>query len=130
MKIGIISCQKNSQMGCAGKEACYSCFDAVNNKKGAFEQYDKVEIVGISNCGGCPGRRIKARIKLLKNECGAEKIHFSNCSFIDPKCPYIDFDEISKQISKEIDTEIVYGTHTLIKKENNIKCTCNDSKKD
>ena len=48
MKIGIIRCDEHS-VSCAG----YSCFPAVRDRTGAFEEYNAVELIGFDTCGGC-----------------------------------------------------------------------------
>ncbi len=127
MKIGIIACEKMIKMGCPGKEACVSCFKAINEKSGAFERYKDVELVAFTTCGGCPGKRFPMRLKLLKNACGAEAIHIANCTFLEPECPYIDFDSICGKVMKEIEIPIVFGTHSLVKK-GAVICTCDEKK--
>ena len=128
MKVAIIACQKMVEMGCPGKEACVSCFKAINEKSGAFERYKDVELVAFTTCGGCPGKRFPMRIKLLKTAAGAEAIHIANCTFLQPECPYINFDEICKKLMEELEIPIVFGTHTLVKK-GEVVCTCGDDKK-
>ncbi|AEF96022.1 CGGC domain-containing protein [Methanotorris igneus] len=127
MKVAIIACQKMVEMGCPGKEACVSCFKAINEKSGAFERYKDVELVAFTTCGGCPGKRFPMRIKMLKNACNAEAIHIANCSLLEPKCPYINFEEIAKKLMEELEVPIVFGTHTLVKK-GEVVCTCGDKK--
>jgi predicted metal-binding protein len=125
MKVAIIACQKMVEMGCPGKEACVSCFKAINEKSGAFERYKDVELVAFATCGGCPGKRFSMRIKMLKNACNAEAIHIANCSLLEPKCPYINFEEIAKKLMEELEVPIILGTHTLVKK-GQVVCTCGD----
>ncbi|WP_456471703.1 CGGC domain-containing protein [Methanocaldococcus sp.] len=123
MKVAIIACQKMVEMGCPGKEACVSCFKAINEKSGAFERYKDVELVAFTTCGGCPGKRFTNRVKLLKNAVGAEAIHIANCTFLEPKCPYINFEEICKKLAEELEIPIVFGTHKLVKGIE-LVCTC------
>ena len=53
MKLGIIRCQQTEDF-CPGN----GCFKAVEHKKGAFEGTgEDIELVGFTNCGGCPGKR-------------------------------------------------------------------------
>jgi predicted metal-binding protein len=55
-KIAIIICSRYQSCG-GGK-----CFRAVRERAGAFSRYPKdepLEIVGFSNCGGCPGGNIE-----------------------------------------------------------------------
>ncbi len=131
MKVAIIACQKMIEAGCPGKEACVSCFKAINEKSGAFERYSNVELVAFTSCGGCPGKRFGSRVKLLKNAVGAEAIHIANCTFLEPKCPYINFEEMSKCLMEELEIPIVFGTHTPVKNNShNVVCTCGDKKEE
>ncbi|ADG13378.1 Protein of unknown function CGGC region [Methanocaldococcus infernus ME] len=123
MKVAIIACEKMVLSGCPGKEACVSCFKAINEKSGAFERYKDVELVAFTTCGGCPGKRFTSRVKLLKNAVGAEAIHIANCTFLEPKCPYLNFEELSKKLMEELEIPIVFGTHKLIKGLE-LVCTC------
>jgi len=104
MKIGIIRCDEISTR-CAG----YSCFPAVLNKTGKFEEYDNIELVGFETCGGC-GRgktdKITARATRLKEK-GAETIHLSNC-LLGP-CPSKEL--YQKTLVGEMGIPIVMGTH-------------------
>lgn len=127
--MGIIACEKMVMMGCPGKEACVSCFKAINEKSGAFERYKDVELVAFTTCGGCPGKRFPSRIKLLKNTCDVETIHVANCTLLEPKCPYIDFENIIERLMRELEIPIVLGTHRAVKKDNNVViCTCGEEK--
>ena len=72
-KIGIIICDRYRSCG-GGK-----CFRALQEREGAFDIYDKdenVEVVGYTNCGGCPGGNIEYAPEEMKNN-GAETIHFA-----------------------------------------------------
>ncbi len=104
MKIGIIRCDEHSDT-CAG----YSCFPAMQNKTGKFEEYDEIELVGFEDCGGC-GRgkadKIVDRATRLK-ERGAEAIHLANC-LIGP-CPSKELFE--KALVEKIGLPIIKGTH-------------------
>jgi len=104
MKVGIIRCDEHSNT-CAGS----SCFPAMQNKTGKFEEYDDIEIIGFDTCGGC-GRgkadKIMDRaVRLKKN--GAEVIHLSNC-LVGP-CPSKDL--YQKTLEEEMGIPIVMGTH-------------------
>ena len=104
MKIGIIRCDEHSE-ACAG----WSCFPALKNKTGKFEDYDEIELVGFDTCGGC-GRgkadRIVAKATRLK-ERGAEAIHLGNC--LTGPCPSKDMYE--KALNEELSLPIIMGTH-------------------
>ena len=74
MKLGIIRCQQTEDF-CPGN----GCFKAVKHKKCAFEGTgEDIELVGFTNCGGCPGKKAILRAKLLL-ERGADTIAFASC---------------------------------------------------
>lgn len=90
MKVAIIRCMQTEDY-CPGT----ADFLAIRNKRGSFaellqkpedelsyaatEQADKeLELIGFTNCGGCPGKRVLLRAKMLI-ERGAEVIAFASC---------------------------------------------------
>jgi predicted metal-binding protein len=84
-KIGIIICSRYQSCG-GGK-----CLRALKERKGAFAKYspeEDVELVGYSNCGGCPGGNIEyVPEEMIKN--GADTIHFATGFVVGyPPCPY------------------------------------------
>lgn len=68
MKLGIIRCMQTEDY-CPGT----TDFKAIKNKIGAFTGEDNIELVGFTNCGGCPGKRAVLRARLLKSR-GADTI--------------------------------------------------------
>ncbi len=104
MKIGIIRCDEHS-VNCAG----FHCFPALREKKGSFEKYDEIELIGFDTCGGC-GRgkadKILAKATRLKEK-GAEVIHLGNC--LARPCPTVDL--YDKAIQDELKIEVIRGTH-------------------
>ena len=52
MKVGIIRCMQTEDY-CPGT----TDFKMVQEHKGAFESQEDIEIVGFTNCGGCPGKK-------------------------------------------------------------------------
>ena len=114
-KIGIIICDR--YRNCAGGK----CFKAMQNRDGAFSIYkkeDKLEIVGYTSCGGCPGGNIEyAPEEMIKN--GTQVIHFATGFVVGyPPCPYIahfrDF------IKERYGIKIVIGTHPIPQKYYNV----------
>lgn len=104
MKVGIIRCQEHSN-NCAG----WSCFPALKDRTGAFEQYDAVELVGFDTCGGCgrgKAEKIVAKAKRLQ-ERGAEAIHLGMCLL--GGCPEKDL--YITTLEEEMDIPVVKGTH-------------------
>ncbi|MHC1696327.1 MAG: CGGC domain-containing protein [Eubacteriales bacterium] len=87
MRLGIIRCMQTEDY-CPGT----TDFKYIRDKKGAFEGIDEdIEIVGFTNCGGCPGKKAVIRARLLV-ERGAEGIVFASCikkgNPIGFPCPY------------------------------------------
>jgi predicted metal-binding protein len=111
IKIGIIICDRYRNCG-GGK-----CFRSLKNRDGAFSIYnknDKVEIVGYSTCGSCPGGNIEYVINEMKNN-GAEIIHLATGFVVGyPPCPYIKF--FKKLIEVKHGLKVVIGTHPIPQK--------------
>ena len=110
-KIGIIICDRYRSCG-GGK-----CFRALREREGAFDIYDKdenVEVVGYTNCGGCPGGNIEYAPEEMKNN-DAETIHFATGFVVGyPPCPYID--HFKRFIEEKYDMNVVVGTHPIPQK--------------
>ena len=110
-KIGIIICDR--YRNCAGGK----CFRALQNREGAFDIYAKaenVELVGYTNCGGCPGGNIEYAPEEMKKN-GAEVIHFATGFVVGyPPCPYIE--HFKKFIGKKYNMKVVIGTHPIPEK--------------
>jgi len=50
MRIGLIRCMKTEDICAATKD-----FMVIKNKKGAFKGIkEEIEVMGVTNCGGCP----------------------------------------------------------------------------
>lgn len=74
MKIGIIRCQQTED-DCPGT----TDFKMVREKKGVFEGVnEEIEIVGFTNCGGCPAKKTVLRGRELVKR-GADTIVFASC---------------------------------------------------
>ena len=107
-KIGIIICDRYGSCG-GGK-----CFRALRERAGGFSIYpadEPVEIVGFSNCGGCPGGNIEYVPEEMKKT-GAEVIHLATGFVVGyPPCPRIrDFKEF---IETRYGLRVVIGTHPI-----------------
>jgi len=107
-KIGIIICGR--YITCGGGK----CLRAMKEHVGGFARYpkeEKLELVGFSNCGGCPGGNIEyVPEEMIRN--GAEVIHFATGMVVGyPPCPYI------KQFKEFVETRykipVVVGTHPV-----------------
>jgi predicted metal-binding protein len=107
MRIGIVKCEETL-------DYCPStgCFLAAKKKTGKFRDYEDIEIIGLTTCGGCPGRKIVERVKKMKQK-GVEVVHLSTCMVQlhpePPKCPFIE--EIKKALKERVDIKVVEGTH-------------------
>jgi predicted metal-binding protein len=109
-KIGIIICDRYRT--CAGGK----CLRALRNREGAFDRYEgeKVELVGYTTCGGCPGGNIEyTGEEMLKN--GVQVIHLATGLLVGyPPCPYIE--TFKNFLEKRYGVEVVVGTHPIPKK--------------
>jgi predicted metal-binding protein len=110
-RIGILTCSNATQdLGCSSA----SCLSDFRKRKGTFAEYpqeEKLTLVGIINCPGCPTLtgpdKLLQRIRGL-TEFGVDAIHFTYC--MKALCP---FKENYKAALEEVfpDIRIVIGTH-------------------
>lgn len=110
VKISIIIC--NRYRDCAGGK----CFRALQNKEGAFSIYKekKIEVVGFTTCGGCPGGNIEYAPEEMKKN-GAEVIHLATGFIVGyPPCQHIDY--FRKFIKEEYGLKVIVGTHPIPEK--------------
>lgn len=89
MKVGIIRCMQTEDY-CPGT----TDFRTIREKTGVFAGVEEdIEIVGFTNCGGCPGKRAFLRAKELVKR-GADTIAFASCirkgTPIGYPCPFAD----------------------------------------
>jgi len=107
-KIGIIICSRYQDCG-GGK-----CFRAIRERVGGFSQYPKderVEVVGYSYCGGCPGGNIEYVPEEMKKN-GAEAIHLATGLVVGyPPCPYIR--HFKEFIESHYELPVIVGTHPI-----------------
>ncbi len=110
-KILIIGCKHTMNDVCIG---CSRCMVGFNRREGEFARYSKdgAELIGILNCGDCPGASVVTRLAQLKlwnapmNE-KPTKIHVAPC--IIDHCPHKD--ELLRKIKAKAGCEVVEGTH-------------------
>ena len=107
-KIGIIICARYQSCG-GGK-----CFRAIEERVGGFSVYpkdEKVQVVGYSNCGGCPGGNIEyVPEEMIKN--GAQAIHLATGLVVGyPPCPRIK--AFKEFIESRYKIPVVVGTHPI-----------------
>ncbi|MCD6272547.1 MAG: CGGC domain-containing protein [Deltaproteobacteria bacterium] len=110
-KILIVGCKKAMDNVCI---ACSRCLVAFNRREGEFSRYkdDDVELVGLLNCGDCPGATIVTRlaqINLWNKPMGEKitKIHVAAC--IEDHCPYNE--TIINKIKAKSGVEVIIGAH-------------------
>ena len=113
-KILIIGCKRTMDDVCIG---CSRCMVALNRREGEFARYkdQDVELIGILNCGDCPGAGIVPRLaqmKLWNSQLGEvpTKVHIAIC--MRDHCPYAE--EIITKIQAKAGVEVVLGTHPYI----------------
>jgi predicted metal-binding protein len=110
IKIGIIICDRYRL--CAGGK----CFRALANREGAFSIYEnqKVELVGYTTCGGCPGGNIEYAPEEIKKN-GATVVHFATGLIVGyPPCPYLAY--FRDFIEEKFAMKAVMGTHPIPQK--------------
>ena len=108
IKIGIIICGR--YITCGGGK----CLKALKERVGGFTKYPKeeeLELVGFSNCGGCPGGNIEnAPAEMIKN--GAEVIHFATGMVVGyPPCQFIN--QFKEFVENQYKIPVVIGTHPI-----------------
>ena len=111
MKIGIIICDRYRT--CSGGK----CFRSIENRDGAFSIYnksEKLEVVGFTTCGGCPGSNIEYAPEEMKKN-GVEVIHLATGFVVGyPPCPYITY--FKNFIEEKYGIRTVIGTHPIPQK--------------
>jgi predicted metal-binding protein len=110
-KILIIGCKRTMNDVCI---ACSRCTVAFNRKDGEFARYkgDDAQLLGILNCGDCPGTAAGVRLMQFKfwNAPMGElptKIHLGNC--LANNCPHRG--TLLPMIEKLTGVEVIAGTH-------------------
>lgn len=74
MKVGLIRCFQTEDM-CPGT----TDFKFMREKKGAFEGIEEdIELVGVTTCGGCPGKKAATRAQEMVRR-GADTIAIASC---------------------------------------------------
>lgn len=110
-RIGILTCSNATQdLGCSS----VSCLADFRKRKGTFAQYpqdEKLTLVGIINCPGCPTLtgpdKLLNRIKAL-TEFKVDTIHFTYC--MKALCPFKE--KYKKAIEETFSSiKVVIGTH-------------------
>ncbi len=106
----IVGCEKGMNKVCVG---CSRCLVAFSRRDGEFSRYaeQKVELMGIVSCGGCPGDQLLPRLALMKLwnsplEADPTKIHLSPCLVNCEHC-----ESIMTKMEAKCGIEIIKGTH-------------------
>ncbi|RLI85145.1 MAG: CGGC domain-containing protein [Archaeoglobales archaeon] len=115
MKIVIVSCKKVREQNICPGDA--KCMVALMRREGEFERYkDKdAAIVGIVDCGDCPGTRVIPNLGVLKLQLASlnetvDVVHLGTC--VVSVCPYKD--DIVEALKKKAGVEVVEGTHKYL----------------
>lgn len=110
-RIGILTCTNATQdLGCSS----VSCLSDFRKRKGTFAAYpenEKLTLVGIINCPGCPTLtgpdKLIERIRAL-TDFGVDTIHFSYC--LKALCPFKE--KYKNALGRSFpEIRIVLGTH-------------------
>jgi predicted metal-binding protein len=110
-RIGILTCSNATQdLGCSS----VSCLADFRKRRGTFAQYpqdEKLTLVGIINCPGCPTLtgpdKLLNRIKAL-TEFKVDTIHFTYC--MKALCPFKE--KYKKAVEESFPSiKVVIGTH-------------------
>ena len=110
-KILIIGCKRAMDDVCIG---CSRCLVGFNRREGEFVKYKEndAEIIGMLNCGDCPGAAIVMRLAQVNlwnkpmNE-KPTKVHIGAC--IKGHCPHKDI--IIEKVCALSGVEVIEGTH-------------------
>ena len=110
-KILIVGCKRMMDDVFIG---CSRCLVGFNRREGDFARYkdQDAEVMGLLNCGDCPGATIVTRLaqvslwnKPLEEK--VTKVHIAPC--IVDHCPHKD--TIIKKIEAKAGVEVIQGTH-------------------
>ncbi|MDE6735365.1 MAG: CGGC domain-containing protein [Desulfovibrio sp.] len=116
MKIGLIRCMQTEELCPATR-----CLDAMRKKKDAFADVEgELELVGVTTCGGCPGKKAGLRAAMMLRR-GAQAIALASCitkgTPIDYACPFAA--RLAKVVRAAVgdDVPIFAYTHAPAKKK-------------
>ena len=88
------------------------CLNLIKERKNEFSGLEKIELVGLITCGGCPGKRISLRVKSLLEE-GADKVVLTSCitkgTCRGEVCPHLD--AIKESVLNLVDEDkVIFST--------------------
>lgn len=109
MKLGIIRCMQTEDY-CPGT----TDFAFIKAKKGVFADVEgDIEIIGFTNCGGCPGKKVAMRARDLVKR-GVDTIAFASCirkgTPIGYPCPFAE--KLEELVRKEAGEAVTFFDHT------------------
>ena len=113
VKAIILCCDNIRDRFCIG---CQRCFTAARERKGNFEKFDKVDIIGLVSCGGCPGYvvpKLKLFNKWIEGFDNYEVVFIGNCiktATTLGKCR-LNVDKLAEIIKEKFNKEVIIGTH-------------------
>lgn len=115
--VAVLFCKKIQDHSCI---ACAKCHKGMSERNGEFGRYanDTIELIGMTDCGDCPGLTVP-RVKLLKEVAKGlgreiDVIHLGTCMRLameTAECP-IDFENLKLELEHRFDVEVVLGTHS------------------
>ena len=113
--VAILYCKRIQDHSCI---ACAKCHKGMSEKNGEFAQHDDIQLVGMTDCGDCPGLTVP-RVKLLNEitrnlERPIDVIHMGTCMKLamdTAECP-IDFDDMKVELEDRFGVQVILGTHT------------------
>ncbi|MCP4754274.1 MAG: CGGC domain-containing protein [Proteobacteria bacterium] len=114
-KIAILYCKKIKDFSCI---ACAKCYKGMAEKNGEFAKHDEIELVAMTDCGGCPGLSVP-KVKLISEVTkGLDRpfdvIHLGTCMKLameTAECP-IDFHDLKKTLEDKFGVRVMLGTHS------------------
>lgn len=114
-KVAILYCKNIKDHSCV---ACAKCYKGMAEKNGEFAAHDSIELVAMTDCGGCPGLAVP-RVKLLKEVTNNldrpfDTIHLGTCMKLAMEtagCP-IDFEDLQVTLENKFDAKVILGTHS------------------
>ncbi|MFP4226013.1 MAG: CGGC domain-containing protein [Desulfobacterales bacterium] len=109
-KVAIVACGSYADQGygCPGE---WRCLKAATLGEGLFDE--ESQVVAFLMCE-CPGRPIMSNMGMtLKSlEFKPDAIHLSSCMVnAKPGCPYMDPEELARDIENKFGIPVVLGTH-------------------
>jgi predicted metal-binding protein len=113
-KILIVGCKRAMDDVCIG---CSRCLVAFNRRSGEFQKYQPgdAEVVGLLNCGDCPGAGIVTRLAQVKlwNMPVNEKVtavHVARC--VIDHCPHAE--TLVRKIKAKAGVPVIEGSHPYV----------------